>query len=88
MLIDEICNPQSALCNLLLAVFPRGEGFYFSPIKLGLVVVIYLMWVRTCWWVKMSRSVPEPCRQAQAQPASPLTWYVCGPRRSPVRSVT
>src|SRR5947209_7322588 len=31
--------------------FPRGEGFYFSLIKLPLVAVVYLCWVRTAWWV-------------------------------------
>jgi type II secretory ATPase GspE/PulE/Tfp pilus assembly ATPase PilB-like protein len=30
--------------------FPRGPGFYFDSIKLGLTVVIYLLWIRTCWW--------------------------------------
>jgi type II secretory ATPase GspE/PulE/Tfp pilus assembly ATPase PilB-like protein len=33
------------------AVFPRGPGFYFSLPRLGLVVIIYLCWLRTCWWV-------------------------------------
>jgi type II secretory ATPase GspE/PulE/Tfp pilus assembly ATPase PilB-like protein len=31
--------------------FPRGPGLYFSPVKLILLVLIYLAWVRTCWWV-------------------------------------
>jgi type II secretory ATPase GspE/PulE/Tfp pilus assembly ATPase PilB-like protein len=31
--------------------FPRGDGFYFNPIKLALVTVVYLCWVRTSWWV-------------------------------------
>jgi type II secretory ATPase GspE/PulE/Tfp pilus assembly ATPase PilB-like protein len=31
--------------------FPRGPGLYFDPIKIGVVIVIYLMWARTCWWV-------------------------------------
>jgi type II secretory ATPase GspE/PulE/Tfp pilus assembly ATPase PilB-like protein len=31
--------------------FPRGPGFYFDPIKLGLFLLIYLLWVHTCFWV-------------------------------------
>jgi type II secretory ATPase GspE/PulE/Tfp pilus assembly ATPase PilB-like protein len=31
--------------------FPRGPGFYFSPVKWLLVLVVYLAWIRTCWWV-------------------------------------
>jgi type II secretory ATPase GspE/PulE/Tfp pilus assembly ATPase PilB-like protein len=50
MPFEEICNLQSAICNLF-AVFPRGPGMYFHPLKLLAVLVIYLMWVRTCWWV-------------------------------------
>src|SRR5262249_10519075 len=26
-------------------------GLYFDPIKIVLVLVVYLMWVRTCFWV-------------------------------------
>lgn len=36
---------------LLLDSFPRGPGFYFHPVKLLAVAVVYLAWVRTCWWV-------------------------------------
>ena len=50
MLFVEICNLQSAICNCL-AMFPRGQGFYFHPVKTAAVVVVYLAWVRTCWWV-------------------------------------
>src|SRR4051794_14447284 len=31
--------------------FPRGEGFYYNPFKFLAVLVLYLCWVRTCWWV-------------------------------------
>src|SRR5262249_11271755 len=31
--------------------FPRGPGFYFDLLKLIPVVIVYLLWVRTCWWV-------------------------------------
>src|SRR5258708_5400350 len=49
----------SLLALLLLPVwaaadeptFPRGAGFYFSPFKLLLLLIVYLSWVRTCWWV-------------------------------------
>jgi type II secretory ATPase GspE/PulE/Tfp pilus assembly ATPase PilB-like protein len=33
--------------------FPRGEGMYFSIPKLLAVLVVYLAWVRVCWWVDM-----------------------------------
>ncbi len=35
----------------VFATFPRGEGFYFSLIKLVLVLIVYLIWVRITWWV-------------------------------------
>jgi general secretion pathway protein E len=59
-------NLQFAICNLQFAIvflflgpfasaaaepFPRGPGLYFSPVKLILLLLIYLAWVRTCWWV-------------------------------------
>src|SRR5437879_5189017 len=31
--------------------FPRGPGFYFSIPKLLTLLIVYLCWVRTCWWV-------------------------------------
>ncbi len=31
--------------------FPRGPGFYFSIPKLLVVLLVYLCWIRTCWWV-------------------------------------
>src|SRR5437870_84319 len=34
-----------------LGVFPRGGGFYFDLVKLLLIVGVYLLWVRLCWWV-------------------------------------
>src|SRR2546423_14799350 len=33
------------------ASFPRGEGFYYNPFKFLAVLIVYLCWVRTCWWV-------------------------------------
>src|SRR4051794_11252058 len=33
------------------ASFPRGPGFYFHPIKLMIVLLVYLAWTRTLWWV-------------------------------------
>jgi type II secretory ATPase GspE/PulE/Tfp pilus assembly ATPase PilB-like protein len=44
-------------CHLvtpLLAVepsFPRGPGFYYSLVKLLGLLIVYLLWVRTSWWV-------------------------------------
>jgi type II secretory ATPase GspE/PulE/Tfp pilus assembly ATPase PilB-like protein len=31
--------------------FPRGPGFYFSLLKVAPLLLVYLVWVRTCWWV-------------------------------------
>jgi type II secretory ATPase GspE/PulE/Tfp pilus assembly ATPase PilB-like protein len=31
--------------------FPRGPGLYFNLFKLIPLVLVYLAWVRTCWWV-------------------------------------
>src|SRR5262245_56957731 len=33
------------------AVFPRGPGFYFSPYKLFLLFLFFLIWVNICTWV-------------------------------------
>jgi type II secretory ATPase GspE/PulE/Tfp pilus assembly ATPase PilB-like protein len=30
--------------------FPRGEGFYFNILKLLPLLIVYLFWVRICWW--------------------------------------
>jgi general secretion pathway protein E len=45
--------------------FPRGPGFYFNLFKLVPVVVVYLCWVRTCWWVD---------QDAQALDLPTSTW--------------
>ncbi len=31
--------------------FPRGPGFYFSIPQFLLALVVYVAWLRTCWWV-------------------------------------
>jgi type II secretory ATPase GspE/PulE/Tfp pilus assembly ATPase PilB-like protein len=50
-----LLQPQHlALGTSLLAaepLFPRGDGLYFNISKLLLFLVVYLLWVRTCWWV-------------------------------------
>jgi type II secretory ATPase GspE/PulE/Tfp pilus assembly ATPase PilB-like protein len=54
MLIEEIFNLQSpiSIClDCLFAAFPRGPGMYFHPVKIAVVIAVYLAWVRTCWWV-------------------------------------
>lgn len=40
-----------AAISLLLAEFPRGPGFYFSIVKILLLVGVYFAWVKTCSWV-------------------------------------
>jgi type II secretory ATPase GspE/PulE/Tfp pilus assembly ATPase PilB-like protein len=57
-----ICNLQFAMAFVLLLIFPgvaaaatepfpRGPGFYFDPIKLVLLILVYFCWVSTCRWV-------------------------------------
>src|SRR5438094_679506 len=48
MLSSFLLPPSSFI---LLAEFPRGPGSYFHPGKLAAVALVYLCWVRTCWWV-------------------------------------
>src|SRR5262245_16288123 len=47
---DFILHPSSFI-PLFAQQFPRGPGFYFNPFKLLAVVAVYLIWVRTTWWV-------------------------------------
>src|SRR5262245_39704387 len=51
-------SPDFSPCHLvtlspchLFATFPRGPGLYYHPVKLVAVLVVYLCWVKTCWWV-------------------------------------
>src|SRR5438067_2432505 len=37
-------------------LFPRGPGFYFSIPKLLTLLLVYLCWVRTCWWINRDAS--------------------------------
>jgi len=39
------------------STFPRGPGFYFSIPKILTLLVVYLSWVGTCWWI--SRDATE-----------------------------
>jgi general secretion pathway protein E len=41
--------------------FPRGPGFYLNIPAFAAVVVVYLCWIRTCWWVdRDSRHLKQP----------------------------
>jgi len=31
--------------------FPRGPGLYFDPIKLGILIAVFLGWVKLCAWI-------------------------------------
>jgi type II secretory ATPase GspE/PulE/Tfp pilus assembly ATPase PilB-like protein len=44
-----ILHPSAFI--LFFAAFPRGPGFYFHLGKLLSGAVVYLVWVRACWWV-------------------------------------
>jgi general secretion pathway protein E len=52
-LVTESCLPVTLSPCLLAAAaaFPRGPGLYFHPAKLILVIIVYLAWLQTCWWV-------------------------------------
>ncbi len=48
----------------LLATFPRGAGFYLSVYKLVLILAVYLMWCKICWWVDVdAQDVKVPVNQ-------------------------
>jgi type II secretory ATPase GspE/PulE/Tfp pilus assembly ATPase PilB-like protein len=49
MMSSFILHPSSFI--LLADIFPRGPGYYFSVGKLLAVLLVYLVWLRTCWWV-------------------------------------
>ncbi len=49
--LSSFCIPHSDFCILAQQSFPRGPGFYFSPLKLLAIIAVYLIWVRTTWWV-------------------------------------
>jgi type II secretory ATPase GspE/PulE/Tfp pilus assembly ATPase PilB-like protein len=38
---------------LLAAPFPRGPGLYYDPVKLGAVIISFLLWVKLCAWVDL-----------------------------------
>jgi type II secretory ATPase GspE/PulE/Tfp pilus assembly ATPase PilB-like protein len=44
-------------------LFPRGPGYYYHPFKLLLVVLVYLAWVRTCWWVNADAAQMDQPRE-------------------------
>jgi general secretion pathway protein E len=51
--LSSLCSLYSWV-ELLFAAdpsFPRGPGFYFSLFKVVPVIILYLCWVRTCWWI-------------------------------------
>jgi type II secretory ATPase GspE/PulE/Tfp pilus assembly ATPase PilB-like protein len=29
----------------------RGDGFYFNLLAIALLIAVFLLWVRSCWWV-------------------------------------
>jgi type II secretory ATPase GspE/PulE/Tfp pilus assembly ATPase PilB-like protein len=39
--------------------FPRGPGLYFNLINLAAFLVVFLSWVRTCWWVNLDAHTHE-----------------------------
>jgi type II secretory ATPase GspE/PulE/Tfp pilus assembly ATPase PilB-like protein len=49
---EVACSLPLSPCPLWAAdAFPRGPGLYFHPVKLLLLLAVYLAWVRLCWWV-------------------------------------
>jgi type II secretory ATPase GspE/PulE/Tfp pilus assembly ATPase PilB-like protein len=49
--LSSFCILHSDFCLFGQVPFPRGPGFYFNPFKLLAIAAVYLMWVRTTWWV-------------------------------------
>ncbi len=48
----SLVTRHSPLATLFAeAVFPRGPGFYLGVPGFLAVVAVYLVWIRTCWWV-------------------------------------
>lgn len=52
---------QNSVLGLLLAEvnFPRGPGEYFSALRIGAVLVVYLAWIKTCDWVNRDAKIPK-----------------------------
>ena len=51
-MLFSLATRHSPLATLFaVADFPRGHGFYLNVPAFLAVVVVYLAWVRTCWWV-------------------------------------
>src|SRR5438105_13315701 len=60
-MLSSLATSHWPQATLFAASFPRGPGFYFSLIKITLVLAVYLAWVRATWWVdRDSRNVGMP----------------------------
>jgi general secretion pathway protein E len=46
-----MAHPDPSFPLLCGVVLPRGAGFGFNLFKLATDVVLFLAWVRACWWV-------------------------------------
>jgi type II secretory ATPase GspE/PulE/Tfp pilus assembly ATPase PilB-like protein len=46
----DLASLREPLFGAVEPAFPRGSGFYFSVLKLVPLLVVYLFWVRICWW--------------------------------------
>jgi general secretion pathway protein E len=49
-LVDFASLREPLLFAVSEPTFPRGPGFYFSFLKLVPLLLVYLFWVRICWW--------------------------------------
>ncbi len=49
LLFSPLCLRGASL--FAAADFPRGPGFYLNIPAFLVVVAVYLVWIRTCWWV-------------------------------------
>jgi general secretion pathway protein E len=52
-------NGATDLLLAARALFPRGDGFYFNILKLLGVLIVFLLWVRTSWWVDQDARMLE-----------------------------
>src|SRR5215471_8749772 len=67
------CHPLSPCLFAAETPFPRGPGLYFSPVKLIVLIIIYLFWVRTSWWVDRDTHELKLARQTWN-----LIMFACG----------
>ncbi len=74
--------PQLVLFAADDGAFPRGPGLYFSVLKLLPVLLVYLFWVRICWWadqdaheLKLSHEMWNPILLGSGILGLVIVWF-------------